>query len=71
MNSYYLPLTFNQLFELVKQLPVNEKQKLISFLQKEDFKQLTNDKTATHLASEKVLAKDWLKPEEDEIWKDL
>ncbi|WP_262709424.1 hypothetical protein [Saccharicrinis carchari] len=25
----------------------------------------------THLASEKVLAKDWLLPEEDEAWKDL
>jgi hypothetical protein len=23
------------------------------------------------LASEKSLAKDWLKPEEDEVWKDL
>jgi len=25
----------------------------------------------THFASEKVLIKDWLLPEEDEAWKDL
>jgi hypothetical protein len=27
--------------------------------------------TATALASEAVLAKDWLRPEEDEAWRDL
>jgi hypothetical protein len=25
----------------------------------------------THFASEKVLAKDWLSPEEDSVWQDL
>jgi len=29
------------------------------------------DSTFTHLASEKVLAKDWLTPEEDAAWQDL
>jgi hypothetical protein len=29
------------------------------------------DKTLTHFASEKVLAKDWLTPEEDLAWQDL
>jgi hypothetical protein len=29
------------------------------------------DKTITHFASEKVLAKDWLTPEEDLAWQDL
>jgi hypothetical protein len=29
------------------------------------------DKPMTHFASEKVLAKDWLTPEEDKAWKDL
>jgi hypothetical protein len=29
------------------------------------------DKPLTHIASEKVLAKDWLTAEEDEAWKDL
>lgn len=30
-----------------------------------------NQKTETHFASEKMLAKDWLTPEEDSAWKDL
>jgi len=30
-----------------------------------------SDKTQTHIASSKSLEKDWLKPEEDEAWKDL
>jgi hypothetical protein len=29
------------------------------------------DFVATHLASESVLAKDWLNPQEDEAWKNL
>ncbi len=29
------------------------------------------DKPLTYLASEKVLAKDWLTPEEDKAWKNL
>ena len=29
------------------------------------------EKTGTHVASENVLAKDWLTPEEDKAWKDL
>jgi protein involved in sex pheromone biosynthesis len=29
------------------------------------------DKVLTHIASEKILTKDWLTPEEDEAWKDL
>jgi hypothetical protein len=29
------------------------------------------DRTETHLASEHVLAKDWLNAYEDEAWKDL
>ena len=29
------------------------------------------DKTLTHFASEKVLAKDWLSTEEDLAWQDL
>ena len=29
------------------------------------------DRILTHFASQHVLAKDWLTPEEDEAWKDL
>lgn len=34
-NQLHLPLSFNQLFELVKQLPAEQKKKLIKVLQKE------------------------------------
>jgi hypothetical protein len=30
-----------------------------------------DDRVLTHFASQSVLAKDWLTPEEDEAWKDL
>lgn len=33
-NPFNLPLTFNQVFELVKQLPTDQKNKLIKVLQK-------------------------------------
>ena len=33
--------------------------------------QKNEDRMLTHFASQSVLAKDWLTPEEDEIWKDL
>ena len=29
------------------------------------------DKTITHIASENVLAKDWLTPKEDQVWQSL
>jgi hypothetical protein len=65
-----LPLNFNQVVDLVKQLPYKEKLKLTQVL-KNETNQSENDAVITHLASEKVLAKDWLLPEEDEAWKDL
>jgi len=34
-------------------------------------KVLKTDRTETHFASEYVLAKNWLTPEEDKAWKDL
>jgi hypothetical protein len=66
-----LPLNFNQVVDLVKQLPYNEKIKLTKVLKKETSLQPEVDNVATHFASEKVLAKDWLSPLEDEAWKDL
>ena len=66
-----LPLNFNQVFELVRQLPYNEKLKLSEVLKKETKYKFENDNILTHFASEKVLAKDWLLPEEDDAWKDL
>ena len=66
-----LPLNFNQIVDIIKQLPYNEKIKLIELLKKETSEMPENDKIQSHFASEKVLAKDWLLPEEDEAWKDL
>ena len=66
-----LPLNFNQVVDLVKQLPYNEKIKLSEVLKKETMQKTEKDNTLTHFASEKVLAKEWLLPEEDEAWKDL
>ena len=65
-----LPLNFNQVVDLVKQLPYQDKQKLKEVLI-HDTNQAGNDIIITHLASEKVLAKEWMLPEEDEAWKDL
>ncbi len=66
-----LPLNFKQVVDLVKQLPYDEKLKLSEVLEKETKQKPQNDNILTHYASEKVLAKDWLLPEEDEAWKDL
>jgi len=66
-----LPLNFNQIVSMVRQLPYKEKLKLREMLQKETNPMTEKDSILTHLASENVLAKDWLLPQEDEAWKDL
>ncbi|HKL72409.1 MAG TPA: hypothetical protein VJ855_07115 [Marinilabiliaceae bacterium] len=66
-----LPLNFNQLVDLVKQLPYREKIELTEVLERETKRLIESEKVLTHLASEKVLAKDWQLPEENEAWKDL
>lgn len=66
-----LSVNFNQVVNLVKQLPYKEKVKLGEVIRKEIKTNIQNDKIFTHLASEKTLAKDWLLHEEDEAWKDL
>ena len=66
-----LPLSFNQLIEVIRQLPNKEKLKLREILKRETEQKLVNDKVLTHFATEKVLAKDWLLTEEDEAWKNL
>jgi len=63
-----IPLTYNQLIQLVKQLPSVEKQKLLISLIRESFNKPQDDSIFTHFASEKVLSKDWLSPEEDDAW---
>ena len=66
-----LSVNFNQVVDLVKQLPYKEKVKLGEVLRRETRTDISNDKVITHLASEKVLAKDWLSHQEDEAWKNL
>jgi hypothetical protein len=66
-----LPLHFNQVVELIRQLPYKEKLRLTEVLRKETLREPLHDNTLTHFASEKSLAKDWLSPQEDEAWKDL
>ena len=64
-----LPLNFNQVVDIIKQLPYGEKLKLSEMLKRETKQE--KDRVLTHLASEHVLAKEWMLPEEDEAWKDL
>jgi hypothetical protein len=66
-----LSVSFNQIIDLVKQLPYKEKVKLGEVIRKETNPSMDNDKVYTHFASEKTLAKDWLSTEEDEAWKNL
>lgn len=66
-----IPLNFNQVVDIVRQLPFKEKLKLSEVLQKETQLKMGSDTILTHFASEKVLSKDWLLPEENEAWKDL
>lgn len=66
-----IPISYDQLFQLIRQLPVVEKQKLLTALIKENFSKPEDDAIMTHFASEKALAKEWLSPEEDQAWKDL
>ena len=66
----YLPLSFEQVVQLVRQLSGNEKQKLISILEN-DKGEYDNDPVMTHFASQNVLAKGWLSPQEDQAWQDL
>ena len=66
-----LPISYQQLYQLVKQLPVIEQKKLFSSLLKDGLEKPGDDSVYTHFASENVLAKDWLSIGEDEAWKDL
>ena len=70
-NSINLSINFNQVVDLVKQLPYKDKVKLGEVIRKETALKNCNDKVFTHFASEKSLAKDWLSAEEDEAWKNL
>ena len=62
--------TKEALAEEIKNAPenlLNEIYDYLLFLKKK----AKEEKTLTHLASEKVLSRDWDSPEEDEAWKNL
>lgn len=58
--SLYLPKQF-----------VGKKVEVIAFSIEESEEENYTDNVVTHLASEKMLAKDWLSVEEDIAWQDL
>jgi len=70
-NSVNISINFNHIIDLVRQLPYNEKVKLEEVIRREISSDRSVDKAYTHLASENVLAKEWLSPEEDEAWRNL
>ena len=54
----------------VKNIPDHYLDEVYSYLSYLKFR-ATEDKIQTDLASQSSLAKDWLRPEEDEAWKNL
>ncbi len=66
-----IPLNLDQIVAIINQLPIEDKRKINELLQTQFNKGWNIDKAETHLATEKVLSKDWLTDEEDEAWKDL
>lgn len=64
--NFNLPLTFEQVAQIVKQLSKPEQQQIVALLQKGE-----KESVQTYFASEAALAQDWLSPEEDEAWKHL
>lgn len=69
IQPIYLPLQFNQVLEIVKQLGSAERQKLLLFLLGQQSEH--DDTMLTHFASEKTLSQDWLTTKEDEAWQNL
>lgn len=63
--NFSLPLTFEQVAQIARQLPKPERKKLVELLKEE------KDSVQTHLASQAILAQDWLTPEEDRAWQHL
>ncbi|MEA1961000.1 MAG: DUF2281 domain-containing protein [Bacillota bacterium] len=63
------------LLKKIESLPPNILQELAAYLEYIEYKRSKYDRSLViddiTLASEKALAKDWLKPEEDEAWADL
>lgn len=63
-------ISFDQLINLIKQLSAQDRLKLEKYLRRET-STIGEDKIVTHIASESVLANDWLSLEEDQAWENL
>lgn len=63
--------TKEALTEEIKNTPENLLKEIYDYLLFLKSKNAKEDAVFTHLASEKVLSRDWDSPEEDEAWKNL
>lgn len=71
MKTLALNISLEDLLKSLSKLPRHEKKAIHSFLESELSKEEVNEPVETYLLSEKTLAKDWLKKQENEAWKDL
>ncbi|MCC6124120.1 MAG: DUF2281 domain-containing protein [Pirellulales bacterium] len=62
--------TKDAIIHAVDDLPLEYLDELADYLQSLKLR-AAHQNIPTALASEKVLAKDWLRPEEDDAWRDL
>lgn len=62
-----LPVTINQLISLARQLPREDKKRLLDLLNQD----VESEELRTHWASEQVLAKEWLNETEEQAWQHL
>ena len=62
--------TKESILKEIKKMPEPLLEEVLDFILFLENKTL-EEKVATAIASESSLKKDWLRPEEDEVWKDL
>jgi hypothetical protein len=62
--------TKEQVLQAVEELPQEDLVDLAEYAQRLRLR-AAHREVPTAMASEEVLARDWLRPEEDEAWKDL
>jgi hypothetical protein len=65
------PITISQIEERLRRLPPDKLAVVFDFVSYLADRQPTSEALQTMLASEAVLSRDWLTPEEDAAWQDL
>ncbi|NJM00415.1 MAG: DUF2281 domain-containing protein [Synechococcaceae cyanobacterium SM2_3_2] len=63
--------TAEQIYERIKKMPESALQDISRFIESLDWDESEATTRDLMLASEAVLAKDWLNPEEDKAWQHL